>query len=587
MWIQVLINAALKKSRGGIIMCIPREEYPRPNMVRAEWLNLNGEWEFEIDNGNSGKERKYFERERLNSKIIVPFAPESELSGLKYIDFMKSVWYKRTFNIPQNWSDGKVLIHFGAVDYLSEVWINGISAGIHKGGYTPFEFDITSLLKAGENTVVVNDYDDVLSPLQPSGKQCNAYYNMGCLYTRSTGIWQTVWLEYVPDLYIKSVKLTPDVDNCCLYIDAVLSKYAGGQIFSAKAVLDGSEAGNCEVKATGNNVKAVLKLKNLRLWNPGTPVLYYLELKIGDDCVTSYFGMRKIEINGRAVEINGKPVFQRLVLDQGYYPDGIYTAPKDEDLKRDIELSMDAGFNGARMHMKIFEPRYIYWADKLGYMIWGEYPNWGLDDSDERAMLVMLPEWIDELKRDYNSPAIIGWCPFNETSLKRNARFFETVYNVTKAIDSTRPVIDTSGYTHAVTDIYDVHDYDQNVESFKQRYESFLDDDSNVFINFPPYEKYEGQPYFISEFGGTWWSNDKEAKGWGYGDSPKDMEEFYTRYEGLVNALLDNSKICAFCYTQITDVMQEQNGIYTFDRKPKFDVNRIKKINSRIAAIEK
>lgn len=568
-------------------MTVTREEYPRPNMVREKWINLNGKWEFEIDHGNSGKERKYYERDKLNETINVPFVPESRLSGIEYTDFIKSVWYRRTFKFPENWTDGRVLIHFGAVDYLAEVWINGISAGTHKGGYTPFEFDITGLLKPGENIVIVNAYDDVLNPLQPTGKQCTKYYNEYGLYTRSTGIWQTVWLENVPDLYIKSIKLTPDVDNECLYISAVFNKYSCNKMFSAKALLNGTEMGYCKVKSTGNAANAKMQLKNPALWNPGAPVLYNLELKIGNDCVKSYFGMRKIELDGSAIKINSKPIFQRLVLDQGYYPDGIYTAPTDDDIKKDIQLSMAAGFNGARMHMKVFDPGYIYWADKLGYMIWGEYPNWGLDDSDERALLSMLPEWLEEVNRDYNSPSIVGWCPFNETGTKRIKRFIETVYNVTKAIDKTRPVIDTSGYVHAITDIYDVHDYDQDVISFKKRYQPLKSGDGNVFINYPDYEKYEGQPYFVSEFGGIWWNMDGDNAGWGYGKPPENIEEFYSRYEGLVNVLLDNPKICAFCYTQLTDVFQEQNGIYTFDRRPKFDINRIKRINSRKAAIEK
>ena len=569
------------------MMNIPRPEYPRPSMIRNEWINLNGEWEFEIDHSNTGKDRKFYERETLNDKIIVPFVPESKLSGIENIDFMKSVWYKRTFTVSQNWENEQVLIHFGAVDYLSEVWINGVSAGIHKGGYTPFVFNITKLLKKGENLVIVNAYDDVVDPMQSTGKQCGRYYNEGCLYTRSTGIWQTVWLELVPELYIKNFKLTPDVDNECLYISVNLSEYAGGKLLEAKASLNGVKISSCTVIATGKAANAQLKISNPQLWNPGAPILYDLELTIGNDHVTSYFGMRKVEINGYAIEINGKPVYQRLILDQGYFPTGIYTAPTDEDLKKDIEISIEAGFNGARMHMKIFEPRYIYWADKLGYMIWGEYPNWGLNECDERALLHMLPEWLEEIERDYNSPAIVGWCPFNETNVNRVAKFFETVYNVTKALDSTRPVIDTSGYVHVITDIYDVHDYDQNPVTFKERHDKMITGDNSVaFVNHPRHEKYEGQPYFVSEFGGIYWNIDGGIKGWGYGKSPEAIEEFYQRYEGLVNVLLDNPKMCAFCYTQITDVMQEKNGLYTFDRIPKFDMDRIKKINTKKAAIE-
>ncbi|MCL2487796.1 MAG: beta-galactosidase [Oscillospiraceae bacterium] len=569
-----------------------KPEHPRPDRFRPRWLNLNGEWQFTIDSGCSGKERKLHERGIFTGKIEVPFVPESKLSGIGYQDFIKSVWYRREIEIPADWQGGRVLLHFGAVDYLAEVWVNGVSAGTHKGGYTPFVFDISVLLNSDKNILTVNTYDDVLDPMQPSGKQCDRYYNHGCHYTRCTGIWQTVWLEWVPELYITDFKLTPDVDNGRLFISAALNQYAGGQMFTAVASLDGEFSAECVAIATGKTVSAVLDLPGAKLWNPsaaagtGAPVLYDLKLKIGDDEVATYFGMRKIEINGFAIEINGRPVFQRLVLDQGYYPDGIYTAKDDEEIKRDIVLAMEAGFNGARMHMKVFEPRYLYWADRLGYMVWGEYPNWGLDERDERALLHMLPEWIEAVKRDYNHPAVVGWCPFNETRPERAADIFKSVYQTTRLYDAMRPIIDTSGYVHAVTDIYDVHDYEQNIDIFRERYAKVADG-SHIWLNRPDIEKYEGQPYFVSEFGGPWRNIDGGEDGWGYGQAPRDEEEFYARYQGWVDALLDNPRICAFCFTQITDVMQEKNGMYTFRREPKYDMARVRAINEKKAAVEK
>jgi len=549
-------------------------------------MNLNGEWEFEIDRGNSGKERNWHERDGLNEKIIVAFVPESKLSGIGDTDFMQSVWYRRDVEIPADWTGGRVLLRFGAVDYFTEAWVNGKSVGTHKGGYTPFVFDITAQLHPGVNSITVNAFDDVKDPMQPSGKQCGQYHNYGCLYTRCTGIWQTVWLEHVPDTYMTGVKLTPDANNGRLFIEASLNQYAGGQEFHASATLDGVEKGCAAAKVMGKTVSAVLELPDAILWEPGAPVLYDLELAVCGDCVRTYFGMRKIEINGYAIEINSKPVFQRLVLDQGYYPDGIYTAADDAEIKRDIELSMAAGFNGARLHMKVFEPRYLYWADKLGYIVWGEYPNWGLDVGDERALLHMLPEWMDVLRRDYNHPAIVGWCPFNETPTTRVAGVLSTVYGATKLYDASRPVIDTSGYVHTITDIYDVHDYNQDVCSFRERYAKVADGTA-FYSNFPEQETYGGQPYFVSEFGGPWWNIDGGEAGWGYGDAPRDIEEFYARYKGWVDVLLGNPRMCGFCYTQITDVMQEKNGMYAFDRTPKFDMERVRAITAQAAAIEK
>ena len=565
-----------------------RAEYPRPQLVRERWQNLNGEWDFLIDNGCSGKEQKFYENADFDRKIQVPFAPESKLSGLEYIDFMKSVWYKRTFNLEASAFNGRILIHFGAVDYRSEVWINGVSVGTHKGGYTPFVFDITEHCKQGENTVVVSAYDDTRDKLQPSGKQSPEYFNFGCMYTRSTGIWQTVWLEFVPEVYISKLRLTPDVDNERLHIVATFNKGCE-ETLTAQASLNGEIVSEQTIKVRGTTAQLFLDIKAPKLWSVDDPTLYDLKLTVGEDIVTSYFGMRKVSIKGYAIELNDKPLFQRLVLDQGYYPDGIYTAPTDEDLKNDILLSKAVGFNGARLHMKVFEPRLIYWADKLGYLLWGEYPCWGLDTDDQRALLSMLSEWVEAMERDYNSPAIVGWCPFNELgSANRLGEILETVYDVTKGIDPFRPVIDTSGYIHTgKTDIYDWHDYEQDPVKFAENYRSLIDGNGDYFKDPKIYQFYADQPFFISEFGGTWWKlENDDSEGWGYGEAPKTIEEFYARYEGLVNVLLSNPKMCAFCYTQLTDVMQECNGIYTFTRQAKFDAQRLYAINTKKAAIE-
>lgn len=252
---------------------------------------------------------------------------------------------------------------------------------------------------------------------------------------------------------------------------------------------------------------------------------------------------------------------------------------------------MGLGFNGARMHEKIFEQRYIYWADKLGYLVWGEHANWGLDITTSKGLEVFLPEWLESLERDYNSPSIVGWCPFNETwdadGTKQDNEVLRIVYNVTKAIDPTRPVIDTSGNFHVVTDIFDVHDYEQDTKKFATSYES-MKNGGDVFVTHPDRQKYEGQPYFVSEYGGIWWNpNQTDNNAWGYGNRPKSQEEFIKRYDGLTSCLLNNPNICAFCYTQLYDVEQEVNGLYTYDRKEKFNPEVIKKINSQIAAIEK
>ncbi|MGZ9584890.1 glycoside hydrolase family 2 protein [Paenibacillus marinisediminis] len=576
---------------------IPRPEHPRPQFIRDQWMNLNGEWQFEIDQGRSGKARGYqYDKVKLNQSITVPFCPESELSGIGHTDFMHAVWYKRSFTMPEEWSGNRTLLHFGAVDYKAEVWVNEQFVGSHRGGYSSFSFDITNALKQGDNTIAVYAEDDTRSGLQPRGKQSAAYQSHGCEYTRTTGIWQTVWLESVPQTYISSFRMTPDPENACIHVEAKLKGAVNGLQLTCEASFEDKPAGSASVKLSSSLAKLTLPLSDVHLWQPGSPKLYDMKLKIVSDDSTidsanSYFGLRSIHLDGMAFRINGKSVFQRLVLDQGFYPDGIYTAPSDDDLKRDIEISLGLGFNGARLHEKMFEPRFLYWADKLGYLVWGEHANWGLNISTSEGLMQFLPEWIEGVERDFNHPSLVGWCPFNETwddgnGARQNNEVLRIVYETTKAIDPTRPVIDTSGNFHVVTDIYDVHDYDQNTESFRARYAPMAEG-GEVFNTFPERQKYEGQPYFVSEYGGIWWNpNQQNDKDWGYGERPKSEEEFLARYEGLTSTLLNNPYMFGFCYTQLYDVEQEVNGLYTYDRRSKFDPQVIHAINSKKAAIE-
>lgn len=578
---------------------IPRPEHPMPQMVRGEWQNLNGSWQFEIDYGKSGKERGWHQEEHaLARTIAVPFCPESELSGIGHKDFMPAVWYKRSFEIPQNWRPGRTLLHFGAVDYEATVWVNGRIVGTHRGGYSSFSFDITDALREGVNTVTVCAEDDVRSGLQPRGKQSGRYYSHGCDYTRTTGIWQTVWLERVPEAYIRSFRLYPDPDNAQLHIEAALAGPAAGATLKAEAYYAGRAAGNVKAIVSGPSARLTLPLSEVHLWGPGQPNLYDLKLSLlpsgadaaAADEVESYFGLRTLRLDGMAFRINGKSVFQRLVLDQGFYPAGIYTAPTDDDLRKDIEISLGLGFNGARLHEKMFEPRFLYWADRLGYLVWGEHANWGLDITTAKGLERFLPEWLEGVERDFNHPSIVGWCPFNETwdynGARQNDEVLRIVYETTKRLDPTRPVIDTSGNFHVSTDIFDVHDYDQNPETFKARYEP-MKTGGEPYNTFPNRQKYEGQPYFVSEYGGIWWNPGQVGdEGWGYGDRPKSEEEFLRRYEGLTTTLLDNPRMFGFCYTQLYDIEQEVNGLYTYDRKPKFDPAVIRAINTRKAAIE-
>lgn len=569
---------------------IPRPEYPRPQFVRDDWMNLNGEWQFEVDQGCSGRARGLVEQTSLAEKIVVPFCPESPLSGVNRKDFMRCVWYKRTFTLPQSAVGKCVFVHFGAVDYDCEVWVNGISVGRHQGGYASFSMEITRALKSGENLITVCAEDDTRCPMQPSGKQSGKFESHGCFYTRTTGIWQTVWLEWMNERHFEQVFLTPDAANSTLHVRAKVKSGAGCEMRVATAYKD-DYTGTASAMVNDGWVEATVQLTKTYLWNVGDGKLYDLQLLLTCDgkvvdALSSYFGLRSVGFDGMKFRINGKPVFQRLVLDQGFYPDGIYTAPSDEALRRDIELSMAMGFNGARLHEKVFEARYLYWADRMGYLCWGEMANWGLDHSNVASLVSFQREWLEVVARDYSAPSIIGWCPFNETwdvdGRPQNDEVLRMVYRVTKALDLTRPVIDTSGNFHVETDIHDVHDYEQNPEEFARRYGRQT---PPIFERFESRQPYlGGQPVFVSEYGGIRWSDDQN--GWGYGEGPKTEQEFIDRYRALTETLLSNPDHFGFCYTQLYDVEQEQNGLYTYDRHPKFDPSIICAINTQKAAIE-
>ena len=605
-----------------------RPEYPRPQFVRSEWLCLNGEWEFEIDQGDSGLERGLLERS-LIEKIQVPFCPESRLSGIERKDFLKAVWYRRKLSIPAEWKSSRVLLHFQAVDYDTMAWINGKEAGRHRGGFSPFTFDITELLAPGEEGVLVLRARDGDEMPQPRGKQTRSYEGYGALYGRTTGIWQTVWLEPVPQIHLKRPRITPDLASCSLRITQEISNSRPGTRLSITV----SDQAGIVVSQTVNavsdftpSVSMQIPPQRLRLWSPDDPHLYDLKIELMNeegtvlDSARSYAGMRSISIEGKAVKLNGNTLFQRLVLDQGYYPEGLMTAPSDEDLIQDIRLSQSVGFNGARLHQKVFEERFLFHADRMGYLVWGEFGDWGARGLSslphhQRFSPAYITEWLEVLQRDYSHPSIIGWCPLNETWQPITDFISELddvtrgMYLATKAMDLTRPVLDTSGYSHRIVDvdIYDSHDYEQNPEILRvnqsglasgkpyrntwmerQQAARYVERDAwgrNIMNEWSV--EYQGQPYFVSEFGGIWWSSDQEhVQSWGYGERPKSIEEFYERFEKLCEVLMQNPDMFGYCYTQLTDIDQEENGIFKYDRSSKFNAERLHAIQSKVAAIE-
>ncbi|MBI4977742.1 MAG: beta-glucuronidase [Spirochaetes bacterium] len=569
-------------------MSIPRPEHPKPQFERSDWINLNGPWTCTFDFGVSGRERGLAESTGFERNIIVPFCPESVLSGIGHTDFIPAMWYHRKIDIPSTWNGKRTLIHFGGVDYECEAFIDGKSAGIHYGGTVSFSFDITGLVKAGaSHSLVVAVRDDIRSGNQPAGKQSERFASYGCKYTRTTGIWQTVWLEAAGMKGLSRVRTITDIDAGTVAFIPEYHAVRNGTMLKA-TILDGGQRVADAAVTCANGMPLTISIPKAKLWSPESPHLYDVIFEILDgktivDSVKSYFGMRKVHVEGNEIFLNNKPVYLRFVLDQGFYPDGIWTAPGDDALRRDIELSLAAGFNGARLHQKVFEERFHYWADRLGYLTWGESSSWGIDYCKPDSMRNFLTEWSEIIQRDMNHPSIIAWTPLNETrgnaGTPAHRRSHLEVYDLTRRIDPSRPVNEASGYAHVKTDLWTVHNYTQDGAKLAEQLAPKTD--TGVWRNFPEQEvPYSGQPYLVDEFGGIKWIADEtkrfSEKSWGYGEAPKTLDEFYARLDGQIDALLSFGHIVGYCYTQLTDVEQEQNGIYNYDRTEKFDMKKIR-----------
>jgi len=573
----------------------PRPEHPRPQLVRDTWVNLNGPWTFRLDPGKSGVAQGWAASTGFDREITVPFCPESRLSGVGHTDFIEAMWYHRKLDIPAGWAGKAVLLHFGAVDHEAEVFLDGRRVGAHVGGCVGFTVDLSAHARpGGTHDLVVRVADDTRSGDQPLGKQSKRFGSHGCHYTRTTGIWQTVWLEAVDPRGIRSVHLAPDLDHGRLFITPRVHRQAAGLTWSVTTTHHGVEIE--EQQGLVEGVPLVLHLHDPRPWSPADPHLYNLTVRVRDaegntvDEAASYAGLRKVEARDGRVFLNGQPVFQRLVLDQGFYPEGIWTAPSDEALKRDIELSMAAGFNGARLHEKVFEPRFHYHADRLGYLTWGEFSDWGVQADGDAAVRSHLEQWSAIVERDRNHPSIIAWTPGNEVWKARGPaeareRYLTSLYDLTKRLDPTRPVNTAAGGPHPVCDIFTAHNYQQDPPRLREALAALREQDP-VGRSMPEPLEPGGRPLILDEYGGIKWNPDQGFEGdreqsWGYGDAPRTEAEFLDRLKGLTDAIIDDDQWAGYCYTQLTDVEQEQNGVYFYDRSPKFDAGKIAPIFGR------
>ena len=582
------------------MMTILRNEHPRPDRFRQTWLTLNGTWDFAFDHEDAGKAREWYRDFPGQCSIQVPFAYQSELSGVECKEHCDVVWYARSAQIPAEMANLRRLLHFGAVDYVADVWLNGQYLGGHEGGYTPFTFDVTDLTRAGETYTLVVRCQDRLDCDQPRGKQSFRPEPFECWYTPVTGIWQSVWLEGVGQYYPVDLRLTPRLEDVSLKVEVQLNELPRNAAIHLTAAYQGDVVARQEIAVTTDRfVQTQLflrhneRLEGIHMWWPHDPRLYDLTVEIlvdGQviDHMETYFGMRKVEVMGDKVLLNNHVLYQRLVLDQGYWPDGLLPAPSDEALRRDVELTRQMGYNGARKHQKFEDPRYLYWADRLGLLVWGELPSaYWLRDSEKRNMMRDLSEAI---RRDYNHPSLIAWVPLNESwgvpfiqTQKEAQQLADALYAMVHCLDGTRIVSGNDGWEQAATDLLTVHDYTAWPEELSPEYgaeETILHGNpgSGRIISAVGYD-HAGKPKLLTEYGGIAMEKDFGGANWGYNGAVRDEAAFLKRFETITQAFKHMPGFAGYCYTQLTDVFQEANGLLDMNRTPKVNLEEIRRIN--------
>jgi len=574
---------------------LPRPEYPRPDRQRDLWQNLNGPWRFAFDDAHEVKAAHWAPGKEPEGTrtITVPFAWQAPLSGVADTGAHDRAWYCRDFDLSDDLATDRrrgqrIFLHFGAVDHEAEVWLNGQLLGRHVGGYTPFAFDVTGPVRAQGNRLVVR-VDDRADPIQVRGKQAWYPEPDRCWYVPSSGLWQTVWLEAVGPLAIDRFFATPDIEARTLTLDLELDAEPQGLTqVEVRVRYAGRPAGRVTAEVDRRRVRILLAIgepdavDEVHHWTPETPHLYDLELLLTRDgrrCdhLSSAFAMRSIRVVHGRIYLNNKPLYQRLILDQGYWPDGHLTAPTDEAYVRDIELTKALGFNGARKHQKIEDPRYYHWADRLGLLVWGELPSpyeFGRAEIDHVSR-----DWLAFLARDYNHPCLVTWVPFNESwgvrnivSDRQQQALAQALVQLARAFDPTRLVSGNDGWECVASDLIGIHDYTGDPAVLADRLAHLADHMSGAFNHWrrtlADGQSWKGEPVLVTEFGGIAFQKDP---GWGYSGAVADQEAFLTRFAGTIAALDGSQVLQGWCYTQLTDVFQETNGLADMDRRPKID----------------
>jgi beta-galactosidase/beta-glucuronidase len=579
-------------------------DYPRPQFVRAadSWENLKGPWNFAFDDAGEGVHKAWFKAFPRGRTITVPFAYETPASGIGEEKRHDTVWYNRSVAIRKE-AGKKVFLHFEGCDYRAALWVNGSFAGTHEGACARFSFDITDLVNPGENDITLRA-DDSFDTAQPRGKQRWKDESFGCWYVQTTGIWKTVWIEYTPQDYIGAVKMTPVWHQGLMEAEcSVEAKDPGGLEFELIVSYQDRIVTKITVPVTKGQfslradlVSTAIHEWGLFTWAPEHPSLYDVAFRLKRqgaviDEVLSYFGMREIRIDGTNILLNGVPLYQRLILDQGYWKDSCLTPPDEQALIDDIGKILALGYNGVRKHQKIEDERFLYWADVKGLLVWSEMA--AAYEFNDRAVSSFTREWMEVVRQNYNHPSIITWTPFNESwgvpRIKTDVtqqRFTEAIYYLTKSYDPYRPVICNDGWEHTISDIITLHDYEERGEDFLDRYLGHIEEilGNRVYHNtfksaFADGFAYRGQPVILSEFGGIAFNNNNP--GWGYGSKVNSREEFIKRFEAITTAIKKIDLFCGYCYTQVTDVQQEINGLMDMERNFKVDPSIIKEINER------
>ena len=585
-----------------------RTEYPQPQFQRENWTNLNGSWDFDFDDQNQGVKDQWFQQEQLTQKIEVPFAYQTKLSGIDDQSEHSVVWYQRHFQTDQS-EDEVTILHFGAVDFKADVWIDGQHVGTHSGGHTSFAFDVTDFVKeASDHVITVRADDPVRDEELTRGKQNWTGESTGIWYTNTTGIWQTVWLEKKPVTNLASVKYVTDIDKGIVEISGEIDNFVAGTGVTANIKFDGElltkvtiypedSAFEWSINILGNHIFRMGYHNEGWLWTPEHPNLFTVDFETtapnsATDKVSSYFGMRKIHTANGMTYLNNRPYYQKLVLNQGYWPEGLLTAPNDEAFKKDISLAKEMGFNGARIHQKVEDPRYLYWADQMGFICWGECA--AAPVFTQKAETTLYKEWLEIIERDYNHPSIVTWVPINESwgvpqvhINRQQQHFTQALYHLIHSLDTTRLVQSNDGWAQTETDICAVHNYAHGAKDDKETYDYYqetLHSWESIIRNPPVWDifaegfKYQGQPILLTEFGGIGYNKQDAEKGWGYTGAKSD-DEFISEYQRIMKAVSQSHSLNGIVYTQLTDTEQEVNGLLTVDRQPKVDPAMIKQAN--------